>query len=55
VIPLIDGNSYLKNVYESRNVLEKIPLVFIEYENFLIEDIKFGVKRLANGKDKDIK
>ena len=54
MFPLIDWNSYLKNIYGSRNVLNNIPKVSAEDEVFSIEDIKFGVKRLANGKTKDI-
>ena len=55
MISLIDYNSYLKSIYESHNVLNKISKFSTKDDVFLIEDIKFGVKRLANRKDKDIK
>ena len=54
MIPLRDLKSYLKNIYESPNVADNIPSVSIEEKVFSIEDIEFGVKRLANGKAKDI-
>jgi hypothetical protein len=44
-------NSYLNFFYESFNVSDNI---FIENKVFSIEDMKFGVKRLANGKAKNI-
>jgi hypothetical protein len=55
MITMTDWNSYLKNIYESRNVLDKIPKFSTKDDVFSIEDIKFGVKRLANRKYKDIK
>jgi hypothetical protein len=54
MIPLKEWNSYLKNISESPNVMESIPKVSIENEFFSIEDINFGVKKLTNGKAKDI-
>jgi hypothetical protein len=54
MISLIDYNSYLKSIYESRNVLNKISKFSTKDDVFLIEDIKFGVKQLANGESKDI-
>jgi hypothetical protein len=54
MIPLRDWNSYLKNIYESPNVMDNIQTLSIE-EEFSIEDIEFGVKQLTKGKAKDIK
>jgi hypothetical protein len=39
MIPLKVWNSYLKYIYESRNVLDKILKVSIKYDCFSIEDI----------------
>jgi hypothetical protein len=53
-IPLKDWNFYLKNMYESPNVMDNMPNNSTKDEVFSIEDIKFGVKRLSKGKAKDI-
>jgi hypothetical protein len=44
MIPFRGWNSYLKNLYESYNVLDNIPRVSTNDEVFSIEDIKLGVK-----------
>ena len=49
-----DWNSYLKNIYESPNVIDNFENLFTTVEVFSLEDIDFGVKHLANGKFKDI-
>jgi hypothetical protein len=54
MIPSTHLNSYLQNIYESRNVMDNIPKHSIENEVFSIEGIKFGVEPLVNGKAKDI-
>jgi hypothetical protein len=53
-IPLPDWNSYLKSLYEFPNAMDIIPIVPTKEEVFSLDDIEFGVKRLANGKAKDI-
>ena len=53
-IDLHDWNSYLKNIYESPNVIDNSETLLTMEEVFSLEDIDFGVKRLANGKSKDI-
>jgi hypothetical protein len=53
-IPLTDWNSYLKSLYEFPNAMDTIPIVPTKEEVFSLDDIEFGVKRLANGKAKDI-
>ena len=53
-IPLRDWNSYLKSLYEFPNAMDTIPIVPTKEEVFSLDDIEFGVKRLANGKAKDI-
>jgi hypothetical protein len=53
-IPLTDWNSYLKNLYEFPNAMDTIPIVPTKEEVFSLNDIEFRVKRLANGKAKDI-
>jgi hypothetical protein len=42
--PLRDLNSYLKNIYESHDVMENIQTLSIEEEFVSIEEIEFGVK-----------
>jgi hypothetical protein len=54
MIPSRDWNSYLKSVYEFPNAMDTIHIVSTEDAIFSLDDIKFKVKRLANGKDKDI-
>jgi hypothetical protein len=53
-IPLRDWNSYLKSLYEFPKSMDTIPIVCTQEEVFSLDDIEFGVKRLANGKTKDI-
>jgi hypothetical protein len=53
-IPLRDWNSYLKILYEFPNSMDTIPIVPTKEDFFSLDDIEFGVKRLANGKVKDI-
>ena len=53
-ISLHDWNSYLKKLYESPNVIDNSETLLTMVEVFLLEDIDFGVKRLTNGKAKDI-
>ena len=50
-----DWNSYLKNIYESPNVIENFETLLTMEEVFSLEYIDLGVKRMENGKDKDIK
>jgi hypothetical protein len=50
----MDRNSYLKSIYEFPNAMDTISIVPIKEEVFSLDDIEFGVKRLANGKAKDI-
>ena len=52
-IALHDWNSYLKKLYESPNARDFETLLTTK-EVFSLEDIDFGVKRLENGKAKDI-
>ena len=54
IISLHDWNSYLKKLYESPNVINNFETLLTMVEVFSLEDIDFGVKRLANGKAKDI-
>ena len=54
-IALHDWNSYLKNIYESPNVIDNFETLLTMEEVFLLEYIDLGVKRMENGKDKDIK
>jgi hypothetical protein len=44
MIPLRDWNSYLKNIYESPNVMDNIPNVSTEDDFFFYRRHKFGVK-----------
>jgi hypothetical protein len=53
-IHLRDYNSYLKSLYEFPNAMDTIPIVPTKEEVFSLDDIEFRVKRLANGKSKDI-
>ena len=53
-ILLHDWNSYLKKLYESSNVINNFETLLTMVEFFSLEDIDFGVKRMANGKAKDI-
>ena len=53
-IALHDWNYYLKKLYESPNVMDNLETLLTTKEVFSLEDIKFGVNRLANGKAKDI-
>ena len=48
-------NSYLKKLYESPNVMDNFETLLTTKEVFSLEDIDFGVNRLANGKDKDMR
>jgi hypothetical protein len=54
MIPLKYCNSYLKNIYKSHSVRRKNSKSVYKKSCFSIEDINFGVKRLTNGKYKDI-
>ncbi|MCY6524880.1 hypothetical protein, partial [Actinobacillus pleuropneumoniae] len=47
-------NSYLKRLYEFPNVMDNFETLLTMKESFSLEDIDFVVKRLANGKAKDI-
>ena len=47
-------NSYLKKIYESLDIIYNIQTLLTTKEVFSLEDIDFGVKRLANGKSKYI-
>jgi hypothetical protein len=49
-----DWNSYLKSIYKFPNSMDTILVVPTKEEVFSLDDIEFGVKRLANGKAKDI-
>ena len=53
-IALHEWNSYLKNLYESPNFIDKFETLPTAEEVISLEDIDFWVKRLANGKAKDI-
>ena len=53
-IALKDWNSYLKKLYESMDIRDNIQTLLIMKEVFLLKNIDFEVKRLANGKAKDI-
>ena len=53
-ISLHDWNSYLKKLYDSPNVTDHFETLLTMEEVFSLQDIDFGVKRLANGKAKDI-
>jgi len=53
-ISLHNWNYYLKNLYESPNVMENLQTLLTTKEVFSSEDIKFGVNRLANSKANDI-
>jgi hypothetical protein len=55
MIPLRDWNSYLENLYKFPNAMDTISIVPTEDAIFSLENIEFEVKRLANGKAKDIK
>jgi hypothetical protein len=54
MIPLRDYNSYLKSLYEFPNAMDTILIIPTEDAAFSLDDIEFVVKRLANGKAKDI-
>jgi hypothetical protein len=54
MIPLRDWNSYLKSIYEFPNAMDTIPIVPTEDEVFSLDAIEFVVKRISNGKAKDI-
>jgi hypothetical protein len=51
-ISLWEWNSYMKIIYEFPNFMHIIPIVPTKEEVFSLDYIEFGVKRLANGKDK---
>ena len=53
-ISLHDQNSYLKKIYDSSNVIDNFETLLTTEEVFSLKEIDFGVKRLANGKAKDI-
>ena len=53
-ISLKDWNSYLQKLYETPNIEDNIQTLLTMKEVFSLEDIDFGVKRLENGKDKEI-
>ena len=53
-IHLTNWNSYLKSLHEFPNAMDTISIVPTKEESFSLDDIEFGVKRLANGKAKDI-
>ena len=54
MIPLGDWNCYLKSIYEFPNAMDTIHIVPTKDEVFSLDEIEFEVKRLANGKAKDI-
>jgi hypothetical protein len=54
LIPSKDKNSYLKNIYKSPNAMDTIPNLPKKEGTFSMEGIESRVKRLANGKSKDI-
>ena len=54
MILLRDLNSYLKSIFEFPNAMYTIPIVLAGDEVFSLDDIEVRVKRLANGKAKDI-
>lgn len=54
IIALHDWNSYLKKLYESSNIIDNFETLLTTEEVFSLEDIDIGVKRLENGKAKDI-
>jgi hypothetical protein len=54
MIPLMDSNSYLKSLYEFPISMATILIAPTENEVFSLDDIEFKVKRLANGKSRDI-
>ena len=49
-----DWNSYLQKLYDSLKVIDNFEALLTTKEVFSLEDIDFVVKRLANGKPKDI-
>ena len=51
---LHDWNSYLKKIYKSLNVIDNFETLLTTVEVFSLEDTYFWVKRLENGKAKDI-
>ena len=53
-IYLHNWNSYLKNIYESPNVIGNFESLLTTVEYLSLVDIHSGVKHLANGKAKDI-
>ena len=53
-IALHDWNSFLKKLSESPNVIDNFETLLTTIEVFSLEDIDFGVKRLENGRAKDI-
>jgi hypothetical protein len=53
-IPLKDWNLYLKNLYESPNIMDNMPNGSTKDGVFYVEAIKFRVKQLSKGKAKDI-
>ena len=53
-ISLHDWNSYLNKLYDSPNVIDHFETLLTMEEVFSLKDIDFWVKRLANGKAKDI-
>ena len=53
-IAVHDWNSYLEKIYESLHVIDNFETLLTMKEVFSLEDIYFGVKRLENGKAKDI-
>ena len=44
----------VKNIYESLDIIDDIQTLLTTREVYSLKDIDFGVKRLANGKAKDI-
>ena len=54
MIPLRDWNSYLKNIYESLDVIDNIQTLYTKEYFFSLEDIEIRDKRLTKGKNKDI-
>ena len=54
MIPLRHQNSNLEELNESPDAMDNIQTLSTKEETFYLEDIKFGVKRLAKGKPKDI-
>jgi len=51
---LEDWNAYQKKFYESSDVINNIQTLHTNENVFSLEDIDIGVRRLVNGKTRDI-